>query len=734
MEDDPVFFGRLIDVYLEETPARLAAMREAVATGDAAVLHKTAHYLKSSTANMGGKALSALFGELEEMGCSSIVEGPNLIAAINRKALEATRRSGIIEGAVDKLAEAEAKYRKFLDILESFPCNAKEELDRAPLEKTRPLVLVADDDGTTRISLVRALESENYTVIEASDGMEAITLCERFRPDIVLMDIIMPGTDGLTSCSRLRQIRNFDRIPVLMITSLEDDKSIKQAFESGADEYITKPVNLSVLLHRVSYLLRARRMDKALRENEERYRLLADNTADIINQTTLAGIIQYVSPSHKTVLGYEPEDVLGRFAMDFVHPDDSKRVVDVVKKAIESQTPGKVEFRIRHAEGHYLWLETIGNLLFDSYGQIAGIVTSSRDITERKKIEEQLKYLSLNDPLTGLYNRSYFEEEMRRIGDKHNKQVGIIVCDLDGLKFVNDTFGHDAGDKLLIKAADVLRESFHDSDFIARIGGDEFAVLLHNCDETTVECACNRLSDAVARYNRESPMLSLSISVGFTVSRGVPAVMSELFKKADNNMYREKLHRSKSARSAIVQTLMEAIKERDFITSGHADRLKDFATGLAKSISLPDSKSVDLRLLAQFHDIGKVGISDIILFKPGALSVEECAEMQRHCEIGYRIAMSAPDLVPIADWILKHHEWWNGQGYPLRLKGEEIPLECRILAIADAYDAMTNDRPYRKAMTQEEAVKELRKCAGTQFDPQLVPKFVQVLERQIKIK
>jgi diguanylate cyclase (GGDEF)-like protein/PAS domain S-box-containing protein len=734
MEDDPDFFGRLASVYIEETPVRLAALREAVATGDAALLHKTAHYLKSSTANIGEKALSSLFGELEEMGCSSIVEGTSLIAAINRKALEATRRSGIIEGAADKLAEAEAKYRRLLDILESFPCHAKEELDRAPLEKTRPLVLVADDDGTTRMSLVRALESENYNVIEAGDGMEAINLCERFRPDIVLMDIIMPKIDGLTTCSRLRKTQDFDRVPVLMITSIEDDKAVKQAFESGADEYITKPVNLSVLLHRVSYLLRARRMDKALRENEKRYRLLADNTADIINQTTLAGIIQYVSPSHKTVLGYEPEDVLGRFAMDFVHPDDSKSVVDVVKKAIESQTPGKVEFRIRHAEGRYLWLETIGNLLFDECGQITGMVTSSRDITERKKIEEQLKYLSLNDPLTGLHNRSYFEEEMRRIGDKHNKQVGIIVCDLDGLKFVNDTFGHDAGDKLLIKAADVLRESFRDSDFIARIGGDEFAVLLHNCDETTVECACNRLSDTVARYNRESPMLSLSISVGFTVSSGVPAVMSELFKKADNNMYREKLHRSKSARSAIVQTLMEAIKERDFITSGHADRLKEFATGLAKSISLPESKSVDLRLLAQFHDIGKVGISDIILFKPGALSAQEYAEMQRHCEIGYRIAMSAPDLVPIADWILKHHEWWNGQGYPLRLKGEEIPLECRILAIADAYDAMTSDRPYRKAMTQEEAVKELRKCAGTQFDPQLVPKFVQVLERQMKMK
>jgi HD-GYP domain-containing protein (c-di-GMP phosphodiesterase class II) len=134
-----------------------------------------------------------------------------------------------------------------------------------------------------------------------------------------------------------------------------------------------------------------------------------------------------------------------------------------------------------------------------------------------------------------------------------------------------------------------------------------------------------------------------------------------------------------------------------------------------------------MRLLAQFHDIGKVGISEKILMKEEPLTPEEAMEMRRHCEIGQRIALSAPDLTSIADWILKHQEWWDGTGYPLGIAGEDIPIECRILAIADAYDAMTNDRPYRKAMPHDKTIEELKRCAGTQFDPVLIEKFCEIM-------
>jgi HD-GYP domain-containing protein (c-di-GMP phosphodiesterase class II) len=263
---------------------------------------------------------------------------------------------------------------------------------------------------------------------------------------------------------------------------------------------------------------------------------------------------------------------------------------------------------------------------------------------------------------------------------------------------------------------------------VARIGGDEFAVLLPNSEEKTVKNACKRIEDAVAKHNAAGPELPLSISIGFAARSDASISMSDLFKEADNRMYREKLHRNQSARSAIVQTLLKTLEARDFITEEHAERIQKLIAGLAAAIDLSERSITDLRLLAQFHDIGKIGIPDSILLKPGPLDPEEVIEMQQHCEIGHRIAILAPDLVPIADWILKHHEWWNGQGYPLGIKGVEIPLECRILAIVDAYDAMTNDRPYRRAMSHEEALNELEKYAGIQFDPYLVREFIRVMK------
>ena len=172
---------------------------------------------------------------------------------------------------------------------------------------------------------------------------------------------------------------------------------------------------------------------------------------------------------------------------------------------------------------------------------------------------------------------------------------------------------------------------------------------------------------------------------------------------------------------------MKALEERDHITEGHADRLSVMLEEMGRCRGLPSSAVADLRLFAKFHDMGKVGIPDSILKKPGRLTPDEMKIMQQHCEIGFRIAKASIDLEPISDWILKHHENWDGSGYPLGLAGEAIPLQCRILSIVDAYDAMTSDRPYRKAMTKKDAIEELLRCSGSQFEPELVDSFLSLL-------
>ncbi|MGE5379656.1 MAG: PAS domain S-box protein [Methylocystaceae bacterium] len=466
---------------------------------------------------------------------------------------------------------------------------------------------------------------------------------------------------------------------------------------------------------------------QALEKSELNFREIMDNLADLICKTDRHGRVVYLSPSHLQVFGTDLETMSKMTLEDFIYPDDIPDVIAALKRVLRAGKATTVEVRCRHVSDSYLWVETVASPLFDDNG-ICGAVLSSRNINDRKLLEDELRYVGLHDVLTGLYNRTYFEEEMNRLSDGRLSPIGVFVIDVDGLKLVNDSLGHEKGDLLLYRAGEVIKKCFRQGDVVARVGGDEFAALLPCCDQTQMEAIRQRLSKALGEYNEQFPELPLSISVGMAMHRQIGQLIRELYKEADNDMYRDKLQRSRSARSALVQTLMTALEARDYITEGHAERLQILVSALATKLGLPTRTVGDMKILAQFHDIGKVGIPDRILFKPGALDPEEYAEMQRHCEIGSRIALASPELAPLSDLILKHHEWWNGCGYPLGVKGEEIPLPCRILAVADAFDAMTNDRPYRKAMSVTEAQRELEAGAGTQFDPELVKVFCTIIQ------
>ncbi len=468
-----------------------------------------------------------------------------------------------------------------------------------------------------------------------------------------------------------------------------------------------------------------------LAASEFNLRQITDNMTDVIVQVGRKGTVVYISPSLFAVTGWQPEELLDAKVFDLVHPQDLEKTAEEFNKGIMTGKAQIAEFRFSTKTGEYKWFEGTGKALYDEKGRAIGAIISCREIEERKKAEQEIKFLVNYDVLTKLYNRRFFEHRIIELDDEGIVPVAILVCDVDGLKLINDTLGHTVGDQLLLQSAELLLKHFSDeSATVARIGGDEFAVLLPGYDEAKFNIMLEAFRGSVKEISEAPVEIPFSISVGYAIRSLPQEKMMEAFKRADEAMYREKLLHNRSNRSAVVEVVMKALEARDYLTEGHGDRMQKIVMALGEAVGMHEHEINDLALFARFHDLGKVGVPDHILFKEDKLTDEEYDEMKKHSEIGYRIAQTSPDFHHIADWILKHHEWWNGKGYPLGIKAGDIPLQCRMLAIADAFDAMMNDRPYRKAKTLEETIAELRRCAGTQFDPILIEHFLTIIQKQ----
>ncbi len=347
---------------------------------------------------------------------------------------------------------------------------------------------------------------------------------------------------------------------------------------------------------------------------------------------------------------------------------------------------------------------------------------------ERKSSEEKIKHLSFHDSLTGLYNRAYFEEELERYNFPRYYPLSVVMLDVNGLKVINDTFGHSEGDRLLQHLSQVLTSVSRKGDILARIGGDEFAILLPSTTSEEAHNFCERIKQACQQDKVEPIYLRLNISLGHTTQEGEYKDTANLLKEADKNMYQDKLFNGKSREKHFLEAFRIILAERDPHTSDHARRLQELTLSLGKRVGLTEYQSGNLKLLALLHDIGKIGIPDSILFKTFILTSSEWKKMREHSRIGYRMAKNIPDFAPIAQEILYHHERWDGTGYPEGLKGEKIPLLSRIISIVDAYDVMQSCRPYKEPVSKAEALKEIKRCAGTQFDPQLVEIFLKIVK------
>lgn len=367
----------------------------------------------------------------------------------------------------------------------------------------------------------------------------------------------------------------------------------------------------------------------------------------------------------------------------------------------------------------------------DSMGKTYGMVISFRDITEKIIKDRKLDYITYHDGLTEVYNRNFFNEEVKNIDLEENLPISVIMGDVNGLKLTNDAFGHLVGDKLLISAANIMKKVCRDNDIVVRWGGDEFIILLPKTKESEAEELSEKIKDECIKENIE--YINISISLGYSTKNNKEYDIMKLITEAEEMMYKIKMLESKSVKSRTLKIIINTLYEKSKQDDVHSKNVSRICRIIGETMNMTKEKISELEILGDIHDIGKIGVSENILNKAGKLNDEEWEEIKKHPQIGYHIVSSSSDLSFLVDCVLAHHEWYDGSGYPKGLKGEEIPLMARILTIADTYDAMISYRPYKKANTKNEALEELMKYSGSQFDPQLVEIFINEVIKKLDI-
>jgi diguanylate cyclase (GGDEF)-like protein/PAS domain S-box-containing protein len=498
------------------------------------------------------------------------------------------------------------------------------------------------------------------------------------------------------------------------------------------------------------------------------------------------GIIAYLSPACQAVLGYSPEELVGKQPW-IVYPEDLRKVKNAHYQALKGGNGINLDYRIITKSGRIKWIaHSWAPILKDNKLQM--VVSVIRDITERKEAREKLeklnkeillsnkrlKQLSLRDSHTGLYNHRYLEEIIEVEFDKakrYGSPLSIIMLDIDYFKSINDAYGHQFGDLVLSQLAGQLKRKLRRYDIVIRYGGEEFIILSPITDRPTAMVLAQRLLDSLHLYNfgnrKQKVRLKLSFAVAAYPESRVAKGM-DLIEEADKilnyakesggnrvysslDMKKERVaHLAKNGREPVGvkylrekidklnrranQSLIEAIfafaktiELKDKYTGRHVELTVKYATDMAKKLRLSSKEIDDIRQASILHDLGKIGISEKILLKRAKLTKEEFEEIKRHPQIGVDIIRPLHFLHDIIPLILYHHERWDGNGYPHGLKGEDIPIGARIIAVADAYQALTSHRPYRKAYAKRRALQIIREDTGTHFDPNVVKVFLEIL-------
>jgi diguanylate cyclase (GGDEF)-like protein len=492
-------------------------------------------------------------------------------------------------------------------------------------------------------------------------------------------------------------------LPLILITRQDKKEKLNNNIFTQIRDIVEIPVAKDKLLKKINYLLKLRLYSK---QAEKKYDLIVENSP--------IGI--YVVKNQQLV--YVNSYLNQIFSNKF------RKILEVnqkLKQSLLTNQESLFDYELKLNFGNKkVWLIINSELM--PYQEESTWIYIVKDITEQKQKEARINYMLYHDELTGLYNRRYLNKYLNELAKNKTFPISFISIDINGLKKINELFGNQSGDQVLIKLTEIIKVLLTEADTLFRVGGDEFLISLPAKKLKQAE----ELMDEIKTSSFEFKDQQLQFSIGTGAAARVnPAENLELtIERSVDNMYLNKMNDDYSLKSYIVKSMLTTLEAKSFETNEHADRMRKMAISLGKEVNLKRSQLDELSMLAVLHDIGKVAIPESILKKPARLTEEEFKVVKTHPEIGYRIVQSIPKLENVAQGVLAHHEKWNGQGYPQGLKGETIPIIARIITIIDSFDVMINKRSYKEAYSMDYAVAELRRCSGGQFDPLLVNKFL----------
>jgi len=564
-------------------------------------------------------------------------------------------------------------------------------------EAAKARIIIVEDEAVGASRLKTRLENLGYTVSgHASSAQQALELIGSEPPDLVLMDMILQGEiDGIEAAG---MIRSRWAIPVIFTAACMDKERLERAKPTHPFGYLIEPYqdrDIAVTIEMAIYVSKVdwerREAEKALRESEEHYRQLVDISPDGIALTDRQGRIAFTSPKIYSIFGIEPGvSVIGESVLKWIHPEHREIATDRIQKLIAGEiAPSTFEYKLLKHDGTPFWGELLSTALRNAQGEFKGLMSLIRDITRRRRADEELRESQERfKRLAEATAEGIFIHEEGRVIDVNQSMARMLGYE------VSDLIGQNA---LSVCTAPESRD--HVLQHI-RSGSDQ------SCEAVAVRKDGSRFPVEFAGRNLKSKDKILRVVVLRDISE----------RKRTEEELKQTLESLRRAVGTTIQVMVSAVEARDPYTAGHQMRAADLSRAIAVEMGLPQEKIDGMRMAGSIHDIGKLSIPAEILSKPTRLAEIEFSLIKEHPRRGYEMLKDVESPWPLAEIVYQHHERMDGSGYPRNLRGEDILMEARILAVADVVEAMASHRPYRPAIGIDAALEEIEKHRGILYD------------------